>query len=78
MTPLLTIRRLSGSSILSTNNSPNNIDTYKDFFLLTFQSIKLNAKNLEIFNLLNSEDIYDKIKLHNIPFHKVNNYYIYY
>ena len=52
-------------------------DPYRDFFLLTFQSIKLNSEDFEIFQnvifmliKLNSEALYKKTKEINIPFHK--------
>jgi hypothetical protein len=52
-------------------------DIYKDFFLLSYQSLKLNAENIEEYNTVNPEYLYNKILINNIPFHKVNFYLIF-
>lgn len=51
------------------NKSKN--DIYKDFFLLTFQSLKLNSKNIESYIDVNPELLYREIINKNIPFHEV-------
>ena len=45
-------------------------DYYKQFFFLTFQSIKLNSDNIEPFLSVNPEYLYKECKLQHIPFHK--------
>jgi hypothetical protein len=46
-------------------------DIYKDFFLLTYQSMKLNSKSPESFHSVNPELLYGEIIKSNIPFHEV-------
>lgn len=50
-----------------------NENIYKEFFLLTFQSIKLNcnSKHIDLFKGVDSEKLYQKIIKQNIPFHNV-------
>jgi hypothetical protein len=52
-----------------TNKNKN--DIYKDFFLLTFQSLKLNSKKIESYFNVNPELLYEEIIKNNIPFHEV-------
>jgi hypothetical protein len=51
------------------NKSKN--DIYKDFFLLTFQSLKLNSKKIESYINVNPDLLYKEIIKKNIPFHEV-------
>lgn len=46
-------------------------DIYKDYFILTFQALKLNSENHEPFLSLDKEKMYEEILTNNIPFHKV-------
>jgi chromosome segregation ATPase len=64
------------SSNYSTQISNNQIqnDVYKDFFLLTYQSFKLNSDDIEPYLESNPEQMYQKILNSNIPFHKVKYY----
>ncbi len=48
-------------------------DPLKEFFLLTFQSIKANyGESIEIINMINPDIIYKETQFLNIPFHTVN------
>jgi hypothetical protein len=63
--------------IQKTNVTPpiiiQNENIYKEFFLLTFQSIKINtnSKNIDLFIGVEPEKLYEKIIKQNIPFHNV-------
>ena len=49
-----------------------NEDMYRDFFLLTFQSMKINCNDCKPYNKLSSLQMYEEIVEQNIPFHKVD------
>ena len=55
-------------SIMNTRRVPN--DYYKQFFFLTYQSIKLNSDYIEPFLSVNPEVLYKECKNEHIPFHK--------
>jgi hypothetical protein len=73
LTPHEVVRRMSSDKIstYSSKIQKEELDIYKDFFLLTFQSQKLNSQDFEAFQYLKPEELYSNIKKHNIPFHKV-------
>jgi hypothetical protein len=48
--------------------NPADTDIYKDFFMLTFQAVKINTK---LNSSLNPEELYKYILAKRIPFHKV-------
>jgi hypothetical protein len=57
---------------INNNNDDHLIEPLKEFFLLTFQAVKVNySEYFEILNLINPEILYQEVKMMNIPFHKV-------
>ena len=49
------------------------IEPLKEFFLLTFQAVKVNySEYFENFNFINPEILYQEVKMMNIPFYMVN------
>lgn len=56
----------------SSSRSPQPHDPLKDFFLLTFQALKVNCNEFnQSLNLINPEILYKEIIYLNIPFHMV-------
>jgi hypothetical protein len=86
VTPQEVVRRMSGhidtglkvqskanlnKNCTNTNSIDKSNDIYKDFFLLTFQSLKLNSTNIEHYLNINPLELYTNIQKELIPFHKV-------
>ncbi len=49
---------------------------YKQFFLLLFQSLKLNNNYIEPFLLTNPEKLYNQCKIEHIPYYKYEKWII--
>ena len=48
----------------------NNINYFKQFFFLLFQSMKMNSNNIGNFLGYNPEILYNECKKEHVPFHK--------
>ena len=51
-------------------NNKNNVNYFKQFFFLLFQSMKLNSNNIGIFLGYSPEILYNECRKEHIPFHK--------
>jgi len=66
----LVVEKMVGPKDTKDPKSPRN-DIYKDYFILTFQALKLNSENMEPFLNVGQRKMYEEILRNNIPFHKV-------
>ena len=72
--PLNNNRLNENTKNCSTLEETSNTDIYKEFFLLTYQSFKLNTDYIDPFIYLNPEYLYSYILANNIPFHKFSHF----
>ena len=52
----------------------NNVNYFKQFFFLLFQSMKLNSDNIGIFLGCNPDNLYNECRKEHIPFYKYQNW----